>query len=56
MKDVVKKQFENAPKRKDDEKSHSNHANNRINMTNFNLTFPGIKLSFKLSLKIVELK
>ena len=56
MKDVVKKQSENAPKRKDDEKTHTNHANNRINTTNFDLNFPGIKLSLKLSLKIVELK
>ena len=52
MKEVIKKQFENAPKRKDDEKTHTNHANNRINATNVDLTFPRIKLSLNLSLKI----
>ena len=52
MKEVIKKQFENAPKRKDDEKTHTNHVNNKINSTNVDLTFARIKLSLNLSLKI----
>ena len=46
MKEVIKKQFENAPKRKDDE--NKNGANDRINTINIDLTFSYIKLSSKL--------
>ena len=58
MKEVIKKQFENAPKRKDNEKwgKNPNDANDRINTTNVDLTFSGIKLPLKLSLKLVEFK
>ena len=35
---------------------NKNGANDRINMTNMDLTFSYIKLSFKLSLKLLEFK
>ena len=34
VKEVIKKPFENAPKRKGDEKNEANDANDRINTTN----------------------
>ena len=55
VKKVINKQFENAPKRKDDEKNKSD-ATDRINTTNIDLTFSCIKLSLKLSLKLLEFK
>ena len=51
VKEVMKKQFENIPKRIDNEKT--NGANDRINTTNFDLTFSRMKLSLKLSLKLL---
>ena len=47
MKEVIKKQVHNAPKRKDDGKN-ANNANYRTNTTNVDLTFFRIKLSLTL--------
>ena len=55
MKEVIKKHCENGPKRKDDEKT-TNDANDRINMIIVDFMFSRIKLSLKLSLKLVEFK
>ena len=52
MKEVIKKQLENTPNGKDDEKTQ----NDKINTTNVDLTFSSIKLFLKLSLKLVEFK
>ena len=55
VKEIIKKQLENAPNGKDDEKIQ-NDANNRINTTDVDLAFSCINLSLKLSLKLVESK
>ena len=51
VKEVIIKQFENAPKRKDDEKSTITQMIGLIRPS-----FSSIKLSLKLSLKLLEFK
>ena len=53
VKEVIKKQFENAPKRKDDEQTRMSQVIG-INTTNIDLNFSSIKLSLKLSLKLLQ--
>ena len=52
MKEVIKKQFENVPKRKDDEKTRMTQ---KLGLIRAILTYL-IKLSLKLPLKLLEFK
>ena len=56
VKEIIKKQFEKAPKRKDYEKTQMMQMIRLMltNTTNADLTFSRIKLSLKLSLKLIE--